>query len=229
VTIARAGRLFVVRHGRTAATGKFYVGWGDPPLDDVGAAQAVKVLETLRDESIDIVYSSPLVRAIETARPLTALRRLEIRLRPAMREIHYGDYKGVAKETRRLELRTEHRYQRMPGGESLFDLYRRVNGFSAELARTLRAGFTTVVVGHYWSNRMLVGCLARLPFDVIVDAPLYKPGNGSVLEVLCRRTTDFVALSRAVLRRHDRDALPANDDSRPLHEVSDVHETAYAA
>ena len=229
MTIAQVGTLFLVRHGRTPATGKIYVGWGDPRVDEVGAAQAAKVLETLRDESIDIVYSSPLARAIDTARPLTAWHGLEMRLRPQMREIHYGEYQGVAKETRRLELRTAYRYRRMPRGECLFDLYRRVNEFSAELARTLRAGFTAVVVGHYWSNRMLVGCLARLPFDAIVDAPLYKPGNGSVLEVLCRRTADFVALSRAVLRRHEGDAFPANDDSGPLHEVSDVYETAHAA
>jgi broad specificity phosphatase PhoE len=225
VTIAQAGTLFLVRHGRTPATGKIYVGWGDPRLDAIGAAQAAMVRETLRHESIDIVYSSPLARAIDTARPLTARRGLEMHLRSEMREIHYGDYQGLAKATRRLELRTAHRYRAMPRGESLFDLYRRVHEFSVELARTLRAGSTAVVVGHYWSNRMLVGCLQRLPFDAMVDAPAYKPDNGSVLEVLCRPAGDRVVVTRTVLRRSG-DPLAMN---RYFHEESDVCETAHAA
>ena len=195
------GTLFLVRHGRTAATGKVYVGWDDPPLDAAGAEQAAMVLETLRHEPIDVVYSSPLVRAIETARPLTAGRRLEMRLRPAMREIHYGEYQGLHKAAQPLKLRSAHRYQPMPRGESLFDLYGRVNEFCAELVRTLRAGRRTVVVGHYWSNRMLVGCLDGLRFDAIMDAPPYKPGTGSVLEVVCGPTIDGVSVSRTALRR----------------------------
>jgi len=62
------GTLFLVRHGRTAANRNTYVGWGDPPLDAAGAHQAAMLLEILRGERIDAIYSSPLQRALETAR-----------------------------------------------------------------------------------------------------------------------------------------------------------------
>ena len=195
-----AGTVFLVRHGRTAATQNTYVGWGDPPLDAAGTEQAAMLLETLRDERIDAVYSSPLGRAIATARPLALARRLEIRVRTQLREIHYGDYQGLRKEARRLKLRTAHRYEPMPRGESLFDLYRRVEEFGAEVVRTVREGRRIVVVGHYWSNRMLIGCLEGARFDAIVNAPSYKPANGSILEVVCRPSAGGVTVCSSALR-----------------------------
>ena len=64
------GRLYLVRHGRTAGNTVRYVGWGDEPLDDVGREQARALAAQLADEPIDVVYSSPLSRALDTARPL---------------------------------------------------------------------------------------------------------------------------------------------------------------
>lgn len=197
---APAGTLFLVRHGRTAANGSTYVGWADPPLDAEGAAQAARVRAALGDEPLDAVFSSPLRRAIATAEPLARARRLEIRVRPQLAEIHYGEYQGLAKDARPLRLRREHRTTPMPRGESLLDLHRRVGAFAAELAALLRAGGRALVVGHYWSNRMLVGWLQGLPFDAVVDAPAYKPANGSVLEVRCEATAAGLAVRGAALR-----------------------------
>lgn len=203
---AAIGTLFLVRHGRTAANRSTYVGWGDPPLDEVGTAQAARLLDVLRGERIDAIYSSPLQRALATARPLARAHQLELRVRPELAEIHYGDYQGLSKDARPLKLRREHRREPMPRGESLFDLYDRVRGFGAELASTLREGRRCIVVAHFWSNRMLAGWLQGAPFDAIVDAPVYKPGNGSVLEVTCRATSEGFSVCGAELRR-DRGAL----------------------
>jgi broad specificity phosphatase PhoE len=194
------GTLFLVRHGRTAENQNRYVGWGDPPLDAVGAAQAAQLLDILDGEQIDAIYASPLQRALDTARPLARARQLEIRVRPQLAEIHYGDYQGVSKETRKLRLRREHRYERLPHGESLFDLYRRVEEFGAELASALREGHRAVVVSHYWSNQMLIGCLRGMEFDAIVDATSYRPDNGSVLEVSFQAAAGSVSVSGEELR-----------------------------
>jgi broad specificity phosphatase PhoE len=197
---APVGTLFLVRHGRTALNHNTYVGWGDPPLDAVGLEQAARLVDILGDERIDAIYASPLQRALATAGPVARAHRLEIRVRAQLAEIHYGDYQGLSKEARPLKLRKAHRYEPMPRGESLFDLYRRVQEFAAELSTTLREGRRSLVVAHFWSNRMLVGCLQGMPFDAIVDAPAYKPANGSVLEVLCQATADGVSVRGAELR-----------------------------
>jgi broad specificity phosphatase PhoE len=179
---ALCGTLFLVRHGRTAANKSRYVGWGNPPLDEEGARQAAELAATLRGERIDRVYASPLLRAVQTALPIASLRDLEIKVRAELREINYGEYEGLTKD-HRLHLRRAHRIAPMPGGESLFDLYQRVAVFGAELREVLRSGQRVAAVGHFWSNRMLAGYLRDLQFAAIVDAPLYKPANGSIYEI----------------------------------------------
>jgi broad specificity phosphatase PhoE len=58
--------LFVVRHGRTAANAAgLLLGRADPPLDDVGRAQAAALAAAL--PSVTRVVTSPLTRTRETA------------------------------------------------------------------------------------------------------------------------------------------------------------------
>lgn len=199
----RSATLFLVRHGRTAANHHTYVGWGDPRLDVRGIEQSWALLDMLKDERLDALYSSPLARARETLRPLALLQGLEVRIRHEMREINYGLYQGFGKDTLPLKLRKAHRYQPMPAGESLFDVYLRVRRFSAEVTDALLNGRRIVVVGHYWSNRILIGCLLHMTFDAMMDAPPYKPVTGSVLEVVCSPCGDGMAVRRAELRAHE--------------------------
>ena len=62
-------RLWVVRHGETtwAAAGK-HTGWTDVPLTDAGREQARTLGPRLVGVVFSAVVSSPLVRAVETAR-----------------------------------------------------------------------------------------------------------------------------------------------------------------
>jgi probable phosphoglycerate mutase len=146
-----------------------------------GRAQAQAVAELLASDPVDVVYSSPLRRALDTARPLAERHGADLRVRDELREIHYGDYQGLLKTERNLRIRHTHRYDPMPGGESLHDVYRRVERLhGSELVGELRAGRTVAAVGHFWSNRMLVGLMAGVPFDDLFAKSPYKPENGSV-------------------------------------------------
>lgn len=186
MTSGRApGTLLLVRHGRTAANRCAYVGWANPALDETGEEQAAALVAALDGRQIDRIYSSPLLRAIQTATPLAAARRLDIHIRPALCELNYGDFEGLSKDVVPLEIRRRHRRVALPGGESLVDLYQRVNAFSHEIVNLLQLGVCIVVVGHFWSNRILLGCLNGMPFDAIVDAPPYKPANGSIVAFRC--------------------------------------------
>jgi len=180
---AGRGRLYLVRHGRTAGNGVRYVGWGDEPLDEVGRRQARALADELADEPIDIVYSSPLRRALDTARPLAERHRAPLRVREQLKEVHYGDYQELPKSATKLRLKRFHRVRRMPGGESLRDVFDRVHGVLAEVERELAAGRHVAVVAHFWSLRMLVGHVAGLAFDDVLDRDDYTPANASVLRV----------------------------------------------
>jgi broad specificity phosphatase PhoE len=172
-----------VRHGRTAGNGVRYVGWADEPLDEVGRQQARALADELAGEPIDVVYSSPLRRALDTARPLAERHRAPLRVREQLKEVHYGAYQELPKAATKLRLKRFHRVRRMPGGESLRDVFDRVHGVVAEVEPELRAGRHVAVVAHFWSLRMLVAHAAGLAFDDVLERDDYTPANASVMRV----------------------------------------------
>ena len=176
-----SGRLYAIRHGRTAGNGVRYVGWGDEPLDDVGREQARALADRLAGEPIAVVYTSPLRRAQDTARPFARRCGAQLRVREALKEIDYGDYQDILKSERSLKLKRNHRFARMPGGESLRDVFDRVGRVLREIVPDLEAGRGVAVVAHYWSLRMLVGRLEGLTFDEVLERSGYAPENASVL------------------------------------------------
>jgi broad specificity phosphatase PhoE len=173
-----AGRLYLVRHGRTAGNTVRYVGWGDEPLDEVGREQARALAAALADEPIDVVYSSSLRRALDTARPLADAHGAPLHVRDELREIDYGEYQDVLKAERKLKLKRNHRTERMPGGESLRDVFDRVAVVRAEVETERRAGRNVAVVAHFWSLRMLAGQVDGLSFDEVLERDDYSPRNG---------------------------------------------------
>ncbi len=96
-------RLVVWRHGRTEwnATGRFQ-GQLDPPLDAEGRAQAARTAPHLVAGGLagasTVVVSSDLVRAVDTARALTALLGVPLRLDERLREHGLGCWEGLTRE-----------------------------------------------------------------------------------------------------------------------------------
>lgn len=89
-------RLIIVRHGETEhnATG-IVMGHARVPLNARGRTQARLVANRLRSEPIDIIYSSDLPRAAETAQ-IIAQRHPAVRLveTDRVRERSMGEYEG---------------------------------------------------------------------------------------------------------------------------------------
>jgi len=89
-------KLYLIRHGQSAgnAEGRFG-GHGPTPLSDLGQEQAERTANLLVSEGIDVIYSSDLPRAIQTAAPLATKLHLEIKATPAFRERHVGVLQGL--------------------------------------------------------------------------------------------------------------------------------------
>ncbi|MBK6587062.1 MAG: histidine phosphatase family protein [Acidobacteria bacterium] len=89
-------RLYLIRHGQSAgnAEGRFG-GHGPTPLSDLGRKQAEKTAEVLAKEGITAIYSSDLIRAVQTAEPLAKLLGLPIHQSAAFRERHVGVLQGL--------------------------------------------------------------------------------------------------------------------------------------
>jgi 2,3-bisphosphoglycerate-dependent phosphoglycerate mutase len=89
-------RLCIVRHGETAWNAEHRVqGQLDVPLNAVGLAQAQAIARALAGEKFDVIYSSDLSRALQTAQPLAALLDLPIQRDEGLRERHYGIFERL--------------------------------------------------------------------------------------------------------------------------------------
>jgi probable phosphoglycerate mutase len=82
--------MLLVRHARTAATGRKLGGRTQAELDDAGLAQAGALAERLAEVPIRAVYSSPLPRALQTAEAVAARHALDVRPCEGLLEVDYG-------------------------------------------------------------------------------------------------------------------------------------------
>ncbi|MBO6113915.1 MAG: histidine phosphatase family protein [Lachnospiraceae bacterium] len=87
--------IYIVRHGETPWNKeKRLQGGVDIELNDFGRELAIKTGEGLRNTPIDLIYSSPLKRAYETAELIRGDRDIEIIKDDRIKEISFGHYEG---------------------------------------------------------------------------------------------------------------------------------------
>src|SRR5688572_13452490 len=118
--------LYCVRHGESAfnAEGRIQ-GQTNVPLSELGRRQSQAVAAALGRLPIEAVFSSPLERALETARPVAEALGLTVRIDERLMEINAGIFQGkVWNEIQAAHPREAQRWLAhdpdfvIPGGES---------------------------------------------------------------------------------------------------------------
>jgi broad specificity phosphatase PhoE len=195
-----ATRFLLLRHGETdrELRGRCY-GRLDVELSPEGRRQAASIAAALADVHLDAVHSSPLARALDTARALADGRGLEPVAEPGLAEIDFGELEGLAYEDVRAERPGLFREWmetptsvRFPGGESFAELRARVLEAVAGI-RALHAGGAVAVVAHGGVVRVVLadalgladGLVFRLDqaygglsvVDWVADAPVVRVVN----------------------------------------------------
>ena len=88
--------LYMVRHGQTDFNkNKRLQGVIDIPLNEYGIELAEKTAEGLKDVPFDVIYSSPLSRAFQTAEIIRGDRPVEIIPTDSLLELSFGEYEGL--------------------------------------------------------------------------------------------------------------------------------------
>lgn len=141
-----ATSILLIRHGESAPARAGHPfdlvdGHGDPALDPAGHEQAERVAARLAGEAIAAIYVSNLRRTAETAAPLVARLGLTPRVEPDLREVFLGEWEGGLLRIRVVEndplaerLRTEERWDVIPGAEAADAFARRVRDALLRLA-----------------------------------------------------------------------------------------------
>ncbi|HWJ31297.1 MAG TPA: histidine phosphatase family protein [Gaiellaceae bacterium] len=151
--------LLLVRHGETDWNRDArWQGHSDTPLNEVGRDQARRLAAELGE--VDVVYSSDLARARETAEILAEPIGLEVRVDPRLRERGFGAWEGKNAAEIEREFADEHARWlagEAPGAadaEPFTDFGARVEEFVAEVLLR-HPGETVLVVGHGGTIRVI--------------------------------------------------------------------------
>ena len=91
-------RLFLLRHGETADNRQMrYLGIRDAALTENGILQASRAAEALSQLPIEIVITSPLRRAVDTASKIQVACGIELRLESRLAEGSFGSWEGLTR------------------------------------------------------------------------------------------------------------------------------------
>lgn len=87
--------IYLVRHGQTDWNLERRVqGREDIPLNEKGRGQAVKLADSFDGIKLDAIFTSPLIRAVETAKVLAERQKIDICIEPDLIERDYGEWSG---------------------------------------------------------------------------------------------------------------------------------------
>ena len=181
--------LIVVRHGQSVSNvNGTFTGHMDSPLSELGVLQARKSADYLKNKQIDVIYSSDLKRAMQTAEPLASAKNIEIIPDRRLREICGGDWEGkCGAEIEKLypenyAIWKQDVYRSTPdGGESFLDVAKRMNDFLDEILQKHR-GETVALFSHALAVRSLACKWFSLPLDRVNEVPWSANASISIVE-----------------------------------------------
>ncbi len=117
-------------------------GWRQVELTDLGKERAINLGKIRKDTHFDIIFTSDLIRAIDSAN--LAFPKVKNIQDARLRECNYGDLDGKDKS---LVIYEEHISKPFPNGESLKDVEKRIRGF-IEFLKENYEGKTIGIVAH---------------------------------------------------------------------------------
>jgi probable phosphoglycerate mutase len=167
-------RFIVVRHGETRWNVEMRVqGQQNSPLTEEGLAQAEAIARRLAKEHFDVLVSSDLGRALQTAQPIARLCGLPVALDSRLRERDFGEGEGLTYDE--IDRRWPEVFSRtretdpdavIRGGETRRQFHERVHHAFEALVRQ-HEGRRVAVVTHG-------GVLAAL-YRMVHSIPVGKP------------------------------------------------------
>ena len=160
--------IMLIRHGDTDWNmEEIFRGRADVELNETGMKQAKLLAEYLEGEPIKGIYSSPLKRALKTAKTISESHDIEVMAARELIDFDYGEWQGlshgVVKERYPKlynDWMSNPQVVRMPKGENLDDVKRRTISLVDRLIAEHEG--TIALVSHRVIHKVLICALLGL-------------------------------------------------------------------
>lgn len=175
--------ICLARHGETDWNKRGILqGWTDVPINELGRHQAWDMAQTYVNSRFDAVWSSPLIRAFETAQIIAA----SLQLPPpsqheGLKERHFGAIQGIPKDelaeqnpTQLAQILRRNPAAHFVGGESMDEFADRVLCAVIEIG-SLHRNQRVLAISHGWVLDVVNRHVPGLPRHAVLAE---KPKNG---------------------------------------------------
>ena len=189
-------RILLIRHGRQNSP----LCNVNVPLAEEGRRQAELLGERLKNENVDAIWSSDLIRAVETADIINQYLKVSREIRSDLKEISFGDMEGLSDEmiADKYEdfLRARSKMEKdmaYPGGESAADVVARALPVIKEISE--HDYDTVAVVTHGGVIRSLTAHFLGMD---LAKVPLLgqRLENCSITELWTKKNNEHMILNR---------------------------------
>lgn len=165
--------LLLIRHGENeyVKAGRLAGRKDGVHLNDTGRAQAQALADALAHLPIKAVYASPLDRTMETAAPLAAALKQDVRPREGLLEVDFGEWQDkTLKELNRRKLwktvQGHPSQMTFPGGESFAQAQLRIANELIELAEMHKPKDLVACFGHSDMIKLAAAYFIGVPLDL---------------------------------------------------------------
>ena len=186
--------LYLLRHGETDLNKQRRIqGQSDIPLNDYGRELARATKEGLKDVKFDMVFTSPLIRAKETAHIVLEGQDIPMIEESRIQEIGFGEYEGLCCSEENYNIPDKHflkffddpaNYNIPPGGESFQQVIDRTGDFLKELLEKEEYADKTILLStHGCALKAILANVNKTPIEQFWGEGVHKNCAVTILEI----------------------------------------------
>ena len=180
--------LYLVRHAKSIANDKRIYNSDinlDNGLSKAGLKQAEHIGEYFRNTPIDVLFSSPFKRAMQTAEQIINATKTKIKIEEAFKEVNVGDWAELD------ELTIKKKYPKqwalwkadpfnypIPNGESVQDVYDRINPAFDRISNEYKNKRVLIVTHYFVFNTLLCSLMGDLK-----QVRFFDTSNGTIAKI----------------------------------------------
>lgn len=184
-------KIYITRHGETQWNVQGLMqGQKDSELTEKGIDNAKRLGERLKDINFDVIYSSPLKRAVDTANYIKGEKDTKVVLVESLREMSFGVWEGM-EHSKVKELYPEqhidfwqrpHLYKPIENGESFEEVLMRVKKVWEDIIKA--GGDNVLIVTHAVVLKTLYLIIKKLEIKDLWNPPFMKDTCLTIVEVI---------------------------------------------
>ena len=141
-------KLYVARHGQTVWNAANRVcGITDVELIEKGIEQAQELAKLVAEAKVDMILTSPLVRAMDTGKIVSEYCNIPMMVDNRLIEQNYGIYEGVDRKNEEFLANKRNFAYRYPNGESMMQVAYRIYGLLEDIKEKY-SGKDVLLISH---------------------------------------------------------------------------------